>query len=51
MYLDLAKGAIIRSQAKWLEEGEKNTIYFFALERGNPQLLKISTKLSPKIRN
>ena len=35
MYLDLAKGAFIRSRAKWLEEGEKNTSYFFALEKRN----------------
>ncbi len=35
IYLDLAKGAFIRSRAKWLEEGEKNTSYFFALEKRN----------------
>ena len=34
-YLNLAKGAFIRSRAKWLEEGEKNTSYFFALEKRN----------------
>lgn len=34
-YLDLAKGAFIRSRAKWLEEGEKNTSYFLALEKRN----------------
>jgi len=34
-YLDLAKGAFIRSRAKWLEMGEKNTSYFFALEKRN----------------
>lgn len=34
-YLDLAKGAFIRSRAKWLGEGEKNTNYFFALEKRN----------------
>ncbi len=35
IYLDLAKGAFIRSRAKWLEEGEINTSYFFALEKRN----------------
>lgn len=35
MYLDLAKGAFLRSRAKWLEEGEENTSYFFALEIRN----------------
>ena len=37
LYLDLAKGAFIRSRAKWLEEGEKNSSYFFALEKRNGQ--------------
>jgi len=36
-YLELAKGAYIRSRAKWVEEGEKNTSYFFALEKRNSQ--------------
>lgn len=35
MYRDLAKGAFIRSRAKWLEEGETNSSYFFALEKRN----------------
>lgn len=29
IYVDSAKGAFIRSTAKWLEKGEKNTSYFF----------------------
>ncbi len=29
-YLDLAKGAFIRSRAKWLEMGEKNVFFFCA---------------------
>ncbi len=37
IYLDLAKGAFIRSRAKWLEEGEKNTSNFFALEKRFPK--------------
>lgn len=36
-YLNLAKGAFIRSRAKWLEEGEKNSSYFFSLEKRNGQ--------------
>jgi len=32
---DRAKGAIIRSREKWLEEGEKSTRYFFSLEKYN----------------
>lgn len=35
LYLELAKGGFIRSRAKWLEEGEKNSSYFFALEKRN----------------
>ena len=31
----MTKGAFICSRAKWLEEGEKNTSYFFALEKRN----------------
>lgn len=34
-YLDLVKGACIRSRAKWLEMGEKNTSYYFVLEKRN----------------
>ena len=33
--MNLTKRAFIRSRAKWLEEGEKNTSYFFALEKRN----------------
>lgn len=35
LYTNMTKGAFIRSRAKWLEEGEKNTSYFFALEKRN----------------
>ena len=37
LYLNLARGAFVRSRAKWLEEGEKNSTYFFALEKRNGQ--------------
>lgn len=35
LYTNLTKGAFIRSRAKCLEEGEKNTSHFFALEKRN----------------
>lgn len=35
MYIAMAKGAFIRSRAKWLELGERNSSYFFALEKRN----------------
>ncbi len=35
IYVDMAKGAFIRSRAKRLEEGERNTNYFFAHEKRN----------------
>ncbi len=28
MYMNKAKGAYIRSRARWIEEGKKNTAYF-----------------------
>ncbi len=33
MYLRKARGAYVRSRAKWIEEGEKNTAYFCGLEK------------------
>ncbi|XP_035986174.1 uncharacterized protein LOC118559590 [Fundulus heteroclitus] len=33
IYISKAKGAYIRSRQKWLEEGEKNSSYFFRLEK------------------
>ena len=29
------EGAQVRSQLKWIEEGERNTKYFFGLEKSN----------------
>lgn len=37
-----AKGAFIRSRARWLEHGEKNSSYFFNLEKKRAELKKIS---------
>ena len=31
----IADGAILRSKARWYEEGEKNIKYFLSLEKGN----------------
>lgn len=45
-YLDLAKGAYTRSRAKWLEEGERNSRYFFALEKRNGQRIDIDGVIS-----
>lgn len=42
-YLELAKGAYIKSRAKWLEEGEKNSSYFFAVEKRNSKRKTLST--------
>lgn len=33
MYLERANGAFVRTRARWLEQGEKNTSYFFGLEK------------------
>ena len=33
--LDEAQGSIVRSRARWIEEGEKSTSYFFNLEKQN----------------
>ena len=41
-----AKGAIIRSRARWVEDGEKNTSYFFNLEKR-----QYSKKCISKLRN
>ena len=33
MYREKANGAFIRSRARWIELGEKNTSYFYGLEK------------------
>ena len=35
IYENKAKGVIVRSRARWLEQGEKSTKYFFNLEKSN----------------
>lgn len=45
IYTEMAKGAFIRSRAKWLEEGEKNTNYFFALEKRNAKRNSVTDKI------
>ena len=35
MYQEKTKGAILRSKARWAAQGEKNTKYFFGLEKRN----------------
>lgn len=42
IYLEMAKGAYIRSKSRWLEHGEKNSSYFFALEKRNRKKNSIS---------
>lgn len=43
MYEYKAKGAFVRSRGKWLEEGEKNSMYFFYLEKRNAELNSVLT--------
>ena len=35
LYDEKAKGAMLRSRARWIAQGEKNTKYFFGLEKRN----------------
>jgi len=45
IYQEKAEGAFIRSRYKWLENGEKNTRYFFNLEKRNGELTSINKLL------
>lgn len=46
IFVKKAKGAYIRSKAKWTEEGEQNTSYFFRLERRLQKRNAVKTLLS-----
>ncbi|KAF7654162.1 hypothetical protein LDENG_00073330 [Lucifuga dentata] len=51
MYERKAEGAFIRSRRRWMEEGERNTSYFFRLEKNKSKIsnienLEIDGKLS-----
>lgn len=35
LYINMTKGAFLRPRAKWLEESEKNSSNFFAMEKRN----------------
>ena len=45
MYVQKAKGAFVRSRAKWIEEGEKNSAYFCNLEKRRQQRNAIQSLL------
>lgn len=52
LYIVMAKGAFIRSRAKWLEQGEKNSSSnFFALEKRNRKRNIVSLKINDNITN
>lgn len=42
LYIEIVKGAFVRSRAKWIEQGEKNTSFFFSLEKRNFKRKSIS---------
>ena len=41
---EIVEGSIFRSKAQWIREGERNTKYFFALEKRN-SLTKLCIRL------
>ena len=43
LYLERAQGAFIRSRAKWIEAGEKNSSYFSSLEKNRQQRNSITS--------
>uniref|UniRef100_W5NLN7 Reverse transcriptase domain-containing protein n=1 Tax=Lepisosteus oculatus TaxID=7918 RepID=W5NLN7_LEPOC len=42
LYMEKAKGAFFRSRRRWLEEGEKNSKYFYNLEKKNGDYTSLS---------
>ena len=40
--LTKTKGAILRSKVRWHEEGERNTIYFYSLEKRHHDIKTVS---------
>lgn len=42
IYEEKARGAFIRSRQKWMEAGEKNTKYFFGLEKRNREITSVN---------
>ena len=42
-FLDAARGAQVRSRARWVEEGESSTAYFFRLEKKRKAVSTISS--------
>lgn len=49
MYTTKAKGAYIRSRARWIEKGEKSSTYFFGLEKQRQTKRKISKLMTNDI--
>ncbi len=52
LYIELAKGAYVRSRAKWFEEGERNISYFFSMEKNIQETissLKINERISSNL--
>lgn len=37
IYIEKAKGAYIHSKAKWIEDGERNSVYFCRLEKSRQE--------------
>jgi len=42
IYEEKARGAFVRSRQKWMEAGEKNTKYFFGLEKRNREITSVN---------
>ncbi len=42
IYEEKARGAFVRSRRKWMEAGEKNTKYFFNLEKRNREITSVN---------